>query len=560
MARLASTICAAGVLVTVACRSAPEWQRLPHDTYFSMAPPPELHGPIEGEWSSEVLYLLDGSLVEPLGAAVSPGSYIAPRPALDVNDFGHVLDSSWFTNRITRRSMTPTEIRTGPNTIAGPAPGLLTVVSGKVEGVTPGFEVEDAAGRRFLVKLDHPAYPALSSGAEIIATKILHAAGYNVPENFVVRFDLDRLVLSDSAITRGQYGRQIPLTPEGLDDILSNANPFPDGTVRALFSRIIDGRIIGPFDYEGVRDEDPNDRIPHERRRSLRGLRYIYAWLNNTDPRASNSLDVFIEAPDDPNLGYVRHYLLDFGDALGASGTEPKYLAEGYEYAVDLEALAVGLFSFGIHYRYWLPVRRSPLRSVGTFEARVFDPRRWKPAVPNPAFQQCDDRDLYWAASLISRFTPELLGAAVDTAEYTESGARDHVLTVLLRRQTKILEYAFSKFLPLEDLIVRGWRVGLTDRAVAADLYERDRVRYRWSVRWPRDRELLTSGVHDAPWADLEPALERARARRDFRRAPFLAVEWVREDLWGEESPPFRLIVRVEHDRLLPVAFERPRR
>lgn len=557
MKRLPFAACTVAILASTACRSAPPWHQLPHDTYFSMAPPPELHAPIEGEWSSEVLYLLDGSLVEPLGDAVSPGSYLAPRPALDVNDFGHVLDSTWYTNRITRRSMTPTEIRTGPNTIAGPAAGPLTVVSGKVEGVTPGFEVEDAQGRRFLVKLDHPAYPALSSGAEIIATKLLYAAGYNVPENFVVRFDLDRLVLASSATTRGRYGQRVPLTPEGLDDILSNANPFPDGTIRALFSRIIDGHIVGPFDYEGVRDEDPNDRTPHERRRSLRGLRYIYAWLNNTDPRASNSLDVFVQTPEDPQLGFVKHYLLDFGDALGASATEPKHLAEGYEYAVDLEALAVGFFSFGIHYRYWLPVRRSPLRSVGTFEARVFDPSRWKPAVPNPAFQQCDDRDLYWAASIISRFTPELLGAAVDTAEYTEPGARDHVLTVLLRRQTKILRYAFSKFLPLEDLIVRGYKVGLTDRAVTADLYERDEVRYRWVVRTTRDSAPLTSGVHDEPWADLEPALELAREA--LGRDPYLAVEWIREDLWGEQSPPFRLIVRVAQNRVVPVAFERLR-
>lgn len=543
---------------SAACRSGPDWRHPPHDTYFSSAPAPRLHAPIEGEWNSEVTYLLEGSLVRPLGDAISPGQYLAPTPALDINDFGHVLDSTWFTNRITRRPMTPTEIRTGPNSLNGPAPGPLTVVSGKVEGVTPGFEVEDSAGNRFVVKLDHPAYPALSSGAEIIATKILYAAGYNVPENYVVRFDLGRLQLAKDATTVGAFGAGVPLTQEGLDDILSNANPFPDGTIRALFSRVIPGRIIGPFDYEGVRAEDPNDRVPHERRRSLRGLRYIYAWLNNTDPRASNSLDTFVSVPEDPDLGHVEHYLLDFGDALGASGTEPKYRAEGYEYEVDLEALAVGLFSFGIHYRYWLPVRRSPMRSVGTFEARVFDPRRWRPAVPNPAFQHCDDDDLYWAASLISRFTPELLGAAADTAEYTEPGARDHVLTVLLQRQAKILELAFSKFLPLEDLIVRGWKVGLTDRAVVADLYERDEVRYHWSIRDLGGGE-LTSGVHEAPWADLEPALRSARQSRQFERAPFLIVEWIREDLWGERSPPFRLVVRADRDRPLPVAFERAR-
>lgn len=541
-------------LSLLGCASAPSWQRLPHDTYFAAEPAPELHPPIEGEWSSESVYLVDGSLVRPLSHALSPGEYLPPRPALDVNDFGHVLDSTWFTNRIARRAPTPEEMRIGPDTIPGPAPGPLQVVSGKVEGVTPGFEVRDSAGHRFLVKLDHPAYPELASGAEIIATKILYAAGYNVPQNFIVRFRVDQLELSEDATTRGRYGGEIPLTEEGLRDILSNANPNPNGTVRALFSRIIEGQPLGPFAFEGVRDEDPNDTIPHERRRSLRGLRWFYAWLNNTDPRASNTLDVFVSASPNGD-GYIRHYLLDFGDALGASGTEPKYLAEGYEHLVDLEALAIGLASFGIHYRYWLPVRRSPYRSVGTFEALVFDPPRWKPAVPNPAFGQCDDHDLYWAAALISRFTPELLGAAVDTAEYSEPGAREHVLSTLIARQTKILEYAFSKFLPLEDLIVRGWKVGSTDRAVTADLEEPDRVRYRWTVR-DRDR-VLDEGSHASPWADLEPAVRAARLRPGFGRRPYLEVEWIREDVWGELSPPSRLLVRVLEDRPLPVGFER---
>lgn len=549
---------AAAAALSMGCRSGPEWHRGPHHTYFTSEPPPELHAPIEGEWTSEAQYLFEGSLVRPMGDVLSPGAYFPPPPALDINDFGHVHDSTWFTNRLTRGPLSAEEMRVGPNTISGPAPGPLTVVSGKVEGVTPGFEVEDARGRRFLVKLDHPAYPELSSGAEIIATKLLHAAGYNVPQNFIVTFDLSRLQLAEGATTRGPYGRRVPLTRKGLDDILSNANPFPDGTIRALFSRIIDGRVVGPFAYRGVREDDPNDDIPHQRRRSLRGLRYVFAWMNNTDPRSSNSLDVFVPASDSSKEGFVKHYLLDFGDAFGASGTEPKYLAEGYEHLVDLGALGIGWITFGIHYRYWLPVRRSPLRSVGTFESEVFDPSRWKPAVPNPAFAECDDHDLYWAASLISRFTPELLGAAVDTAEYSDPRAREYILTTLIRRQTKIVASAFEKFLPLEDLVVRGLKVGLTDQAVAADLLDEDQVRYRYVVRAGHaEGPEVGSGVHPTPWADLAPALLRAEARRGFARAPYLVVEWVREDPWGRDTPPFRLRLRVDGDRLLPVGFER---
>jgi len=554
----ASCTLAALLGLSTACASGPKWQSPPHHTYFTREPTPVLHPLPESGEPSEAIYLLDQSVVRPVGSLVGADRLVTPEPALDVNDFGHVHDSTWFTNRITRRPLTAEQMRIGPNTINGPAPGPLTVISGKIEGVTPGFEVRDSLGRRFLVKLDHPAYPTLSSGAEVVATKLLWAAGYNVPENYIVTFDLDRLQLAPNATTRGRYDAEVPLTEEALQGILSNANPYPDGSIRALFSRIIEGEPVGPFEYDGVREDDPNDRIPHERRRSLRGLRYIFAWLNNTDPRASNSLDVFIASESNPRRGFLKHYLLDFGDAFGASGTEPKYLAEGYEHLVDLEAMAIGGLSFGIHYRYWLPVRRSPLRSVGTYESEVFTPQRWKPAIPNPAFQACDEHDRYWAASMISRFTPELLGAAVDTGAYTEPGARDYMLVNLLRRQTQILEAGFAGFLPLEDLIVRGLKVGLTDRAVAADLLDPEHVRYRYAIfAGSPDQPAIVEGIHPRPWADLEPALQRVRTRAEYRRRPYLVVRFRRETVWGEQSPPFDLRVRIQEGRVLPVGFDR---
>ena len=66
--------------------------------------------------------------------------------ALDVNHFGQVLDSPWFTNRIGRRAMSPDEVRVGPNVQEGPAPGPFTVTGGKAEGATPGLFIRDSAG------------------------------------------------------------------------------------------------------------------------------------------------------------------------------------------------------------------------------------------------------------------------------------------------------------------------------------------------------------------------------------------------------------------------------
>ncbi|MEM1022735.1 MAG: hypothetical protein AAGD10_04040 [Myxococcota bacterium] len=538
------------VLLLFGACAGPSWRKSPHDVPFQRTPPPVLHEAFETRPSSEAVEVARHSAVRPLGGLVSPGAYAeragARRRALDVNEFGQVTDSSWFTNRVSRRPWSAEELRQGPNTIDGPAEGPLRILGGKIEGVAPGFVVEDQLGRRFVVKLDHPAYPGLGSGAEVVATKILHALGYNVPENYVVTFDLERLFLSEDASTAGKYGRRVPLDRKLLDDILSNANPFPDGTVRALFSRIIEGEVLGSFEFEGFRREDPNDRIPHERRRSLRALRMFYAWLNNTDARSSNTLDVFIPSDAEGQLGSVRHYLLDFGDALGSAGTEPKYIAEGYEGLVDLEFMAYGLFSLGAYYRYWLPVQRSPFRSVGTFEAQVFDPAWWRPAIPNPAFQELAPQDAYWAAVLMARFSPDLVAAAVDAAGY-DTNARAWVLRVLLERQFKLIRWGFGERLPLEDRRMDEVAVRWTDLAVELGLVDPGAQAYTCQLLTQKGGSEIQT--HDRPLCELAPLHDQIMETRD----PFMRLEVRRRDLTRAHV----LHLRRTPAGLLPVAVRR---
>ncbi len=46
-------------------------------------------------------------------------------------------------------------------------------------------------------------------------------------------------------------------------------------TWRLMGSMSVSGRIVGPFRYQGVLNDDPNDLVPHESRRDLRGSRGI---------------------------------------------------------------------------------------------------------------------------------------------------------------------------------------------------------------------------------------------------------------------------------------------
>jgi hypothetical protein len=74
--------------------------------------------------------------------------------------------------------------------------------------------------------------------------------------------------------------------------------------------------VLGAFDMFGQRGDDPNDRIPHQDRRSLRASFVLIAWLNIEDASAINTLDSYVE---EGGRRFVRHYFIDFGDSLGSA-------------------------------------------------------------------------------------------------------------------------------------------------------------------------------------------------------------------------------------------------
>ena len=116
-------------------------------------------------------------------------------------------------------------------------------------------------------------------------------------------------------------GRSAPSPNAILDELLQAQPKGSDGTYRGLASRFIEGKLAGPFSYEGMRTDDPNDIFPHEDRRELRGLGVFAAWLNHHDTRSINSMDTLVE---ENGIRYLKHYLLDFGSILGSSGFASK--------------------------------------------------------------------------------------------------------------------------------------------------------------------------------------------------------------------------------------------
>jgi hypothetical protein len=249
--------------------------------------------------------------------------------APNVNTLDEVPDSSWFTNRIGARAVAVDEVETGPISGSGPAPGTWTIVSGKNEGVTPGFRVTDARGDVYFIKFDPPANPEMATGAEVVSTHVLHALGYHVPENYIATVDPADLRIGAGATIKGDNGRERPFDASDLEAVLARSARRDDGLYRVVASKALRGTPLGPFRYHGTRPDDPNDIYHHEHRRELRGLRVYAAWLNHDETRSINTLDTLVDAD---GRRVVRHHLIDFGSTLGSGSTVAQKPRAGNEY------------------------------------------------------------------------------------------------------------------------------------------------------------------------------------------------------------------------------------
>src|SRR5918996_1577545 len=169
-----------------------------------------------------------------------------PIGARGVNTLGEVPDGEWYVNRHYRRRLSLAELEEGP---AGDPPsrnGSWTVVAAKNEGITPGFTIVDATGRRFVLKFDPANFPELATAADVISSRFFHALGYYVPANHIVHFTRDDLVLgSDTTIVDGK-GRKRKMTAKDLWDVLAGVHKQADGRYRAVASLYLTGKPLGP--------------------------------------------------------------------------------------------------------------------------------------------------------------------------------------------------------------------------------------------------------------------------------------------------------------------------
>ena len=425
--------------------------------------------------------------------AIAPG-----KEAANVDAFDEVVDSAWWSNRIGAKPMSVDEMARGAcetKILLDPdksPDGSWLIDKGKANGATPGFRVSIPGKGKFIFKVDEDEGGDMTPGevvphyerptaASVIGAAAYNAVGFNTSCEQVLYVKRSIFKLAPGLRATNNSGVEKAFDQAELDKILKKTSKRGE-LLRMTASAWLPGHLLGPFRYNGTRDDDPNDIIPHDNRRELRGARLLAAWLDHFDSREQNSMDSWItaspSAPEDSSPGIVRHYYLDTSDCLGSEWDwEPISKRLGLSYVVDWGDIGQDFVTLGIPQRPWETVERSPAHiKFGFYNVKDFVPENWKNEYPNAAFSRMTEHDGAWMTRILAHFTPEMVHRLAVIGNFTDPNDTEYMSAMMEGRLEKILERYLTRLSPVADLHVEQ-----SDKLCGVDLAEMRRLRDKGS-------------------------------------------------------------------------------
>jgi hypothetical protein len=495
--------------VSVRCHKAPTR----HDpAHVSCAPEP-YDAPLYWDGADNIFF-------RPLSDALR---LTASGEAVNVNSLDEVPDSAWFTNRMGKHPVTTAELRLGacrPSQLLDPAhaaAGSWIVDKGKTEGETPGFRVVVPGKGKYLIKAETVSNaPEREAASSVIGAAVYWAAGYNTACEQIIYVRPSILRLEPGLVYRkGNFGDLLPFDQPALDDVLANSTKRGD-LVRLSASAWVPGYGIGNYRFEGTRDDDPNDVIPHEDRRELRGMRVLAAWIDRHDTRDANTLDSWFadsKGAPDSSPGHVVHYQLDTSETLGSLWAWDQISERlGYSYVVDWGDIAADYFTLGARLRPWDTIEKSSM--FGYWDVKHFDPQGWKNEYPNAAYSRMTERDGAWMARILARFTPEMVRALAQMGDLSDPADTAYLGQTLEGRLERLLARYLTRLSPIGEIRMDG-----ADTVCGVDLAElravRDTAAFRYQVSWDKGGLLRTSTRPGAEICVTLPHVVRDAGLRD---------------------------------------------
>jgi hypothetical protein len=339
--------------------------------------------------------------------------------ARDVNALDEVPRSSWFAPL----PLEPAAFMRGYAADGAPGPRA------RIERRGGSVLLTDARGRAYRLFGDHPGLPETDTAALLIASRLVRAVGYLTPETW----------LFDPA----ELGVERSLGPKGE---------------RWVAVRWPVGVTLGPTDMTYPRNDDPNDRIPHRDRRTLRALGVLAAWLDLRELGPSRLLDAYVGRP---GRGHVKHFVVGLHDTLGAASLAPGHAHTSAVGPVQGSALK-NLLTLGLARP--TPRARKPERTL-----RVFRPEleaRYELGHPYEPVDRLLPSDGHWIAKRLARIPSSLIEASVRAARFSDATLERHVIHALEARRRTLVARAFSQVTPCEVEAQSGRTLVLVDEAL----------------------------------------------------------------------------------------------
>src|SRR5262245_5989028 len=541
IALLFATIAAVSVLGRTATTTSPRFYR---DDPIVREPESQ---DASGAERSELVELYETAT----GLFVKPGYQPSGRRAQNLNTVDEVPDSGWFTNRAGVTTLTIDDVVRGPIAGAPPDPSQWVIFREKTSGAHPAVTGKDANGETWFVEFDPDFYPDGATAAVMMATKFFWALGYNQVETFLTTFDPKRATFDPGATIRRPNGKRTPFKRDDLDAILEHAARQPDGTYRVVAGRLLPGKILGNFRFEGTRPDDPTDLVPHDHRRELRALAVFGAWTNLTDLKAFNTLDTLAV---ENGRSVVKHWLQDVGSTFGMSNDKYEWDLS-WEHFYQTNSTLKRLGSFGFALSPWQPVKYVEGPSIGKFEGDRFDPRTWRPQMLTTAYMESRADDAFWAAQRVGAFSDEMIRAIVHTGEFRDPAAEKAIADIMIKRRDKILQVYLPALNPIvSPQLDAGNRLTFENAAVAADVAKRpESYRASWFEFDNATGDTRPRGETTSRTTRIDPPGDLPAAINSFI-AIDLSAEGTEYDAWRR---PVRTYFRRQQDGWKLVGLER---
>jgi hypothetical protein len=316
--------------------------------------------------------------------------------------------------------------------------------------------VRDARGRRFELLADPPEQTGLFTAAEVLGGALLRGLGLRAPRAWI-------LALPDSSVTSdGEKGNA------RLDAWLAKKAATTEGGRRVSATAGTDGIDVGVTSDYSVRRDDPNDRVDHHNRRTLRATKIFAHWMGWSEFGVRSTRDAYVGKVGE---GHLLHYVIGTSRALGTLDLRPTETRDEESGGVVWNLVTLGLSAPTVR-----AAQRSPISSLGYLPADLV-PGDFDVSPPYSAFVRLTPPDEYWAAKRMMDATDAALRAGLAAAFLQPEAAR-HLTEVLVARRQLLVAHAMTVVSAVDPAATVGRSVWLRDRGIAAGVAEASDTTY----------------------------------------------------------------------------------